>query len=67
MENFRWKINPSGASLGFDPIFRDRNPGIEKNVQLLARNRVVTAMASPDRIPGRWTQKKMLATAAAAR
>jgi hypothetical protein len=30
MENFRWKINPSGAWLGFDRIFRDRNPGNRK-------------------------------------
>jgi hypothetical protein len=52
--------------------FRSDLPGSEsegsqKNVQLLARNRVVTAMAGPDRIPGRWTRKKILATAAAAR
>jgi hypothetical protein len=30
----------------------------KKNVRLLARNRVVTAMAGPDRTPGRWTRKK---------
>lgn len=45
MENLRWKINLSGASLGFDRIFRGRNPGNQKNVRLFARNRVVTAMA----------------------
>jgi hypothetical protein len=35
-----------------------RRPKRKKNVRFLARNRVVTAMAGPDRIPGRWTRKK---------
>jgi hypothetical protein len=37
-----------------------RRPKRKKNVRFLARNRVVTAMAGPDRIPGRWTRKKCL-------
>jgi hypothetical protein len=69
---FRWKTSVGrstrpgrrSASIGSSGI---GIPGIGKNVRLLARNRVVTAMAGPDRIPGRWTRKKMLATAAAAR
>jgi hypothetical protein len=69
---FRWKTSVGRstcpgrrwASIGSSGI---GIPGIGKNVRLLARNRVVTAMAGPDRIPGRGTRKKMLATAAAAR
>jgi hypothetical protein len=69
---FRWKTSVGrstcpgrrSASIGSSGI---GIPESEKNVRLLARNRVVTAMAGPDRIPGRWTRKKMLATAAAAR
>jgi hypothetical protein len=60
MENFRWKINLSGrrwASIGSSGI---GIPEIEKNVRLVSRNRVVTAMAGPVRIPGRWTRKKCL-------
>jgi hypothetical protein len=67
MENFRWKINPSGTSLGFDQIFRDRNPG--------NRKKRAAPRAKPSRhgdgCPGSDSRtldaKKMLATAAAAR
>jgi hypothetical protein len=67
MENFRWKINLSGASLGFDRIFRDRNPG--------NRKKRAAPRAKPSRHGDGWPgsdsrtldAKKMLATAAAAR
>jgi hypothetical protein len=67
---FRWKTSVGrstrpgrrSASIGSSGI---EIPGSEsrksqKNVRLFARNRVVTAMAGPDRIPGRSARKKCL-------
>jgi hypothetical protein len=54
MENFRWKINLSGASLGFDRIFRDRNSG--------NRKKRAAPRAKPSRNGDGWSGSAPVAT-----